>query len=257
MDKSEVTYNNLFNHVRILTRKANPVPINMDYERSAINSANNTFRGAEISCCFFHLSQYIYKRVQSSGRADVYRNDDIYKRVQSNGRADVYRNDDLFRTNVKMIGAIAFVIVDVVETFERLAHHCGQNEQVILDYFETNYIGELRRGRRRPPLFEHDLWIVYDRVLNNRPRTINAVEGWHNALSQSLGQSHANVWTFVDCLKREEAMTRLTIAQIQAGCPAPVQKRMYRNVNEQLSNIVVDYDNRDRIDYLRAISYVI
>ena len=52
-------------------------------------------------------------------------------------------------------------------------------------------------------------------------------------------------------------MTRLTIAQIQAGFPAPVQNRMYRNVNEQLSNIVVDYDNRVRIDYLRAISYVI
>ena len=181
-----------------------------------------------------------------------------YKRVESNGRADVYRNDDLFRTNVKMIDAIAFVpIVDVVETFERLANHCGQNEQVILDYFETNYIGELRRGRRRPPLFEHDLCSVYDRVLNNRTRTINAVEGWHNAFSQSFGQSHANVWTFVDCLKREEAMTRLTIAQIQAGFPAPVQKRMYRNVNEQLSNIVVDYDNRDRIDYLRATSYAI
>ena len=104
---------------------------------------------------------------------------------------------------------------------------------------------------------KHDLWRVYDRVLNNRPRTTNTVEGWHNAFSQSLGQSQANVWTFVDCLKREEAMTRLTIAQIQAGFPAPVQKRMYRNVNEQLSNIVVDCDNRDRIYYLRAISYVI
>ena len=183
---------------------------------------------------------------------------DIYERVQSNGRADVYRNDDLFRTNVKMIGAIAFVpIVDVVETFERLANHCRQNEQVILDYFETNYIGELRCGRRRPPLFEHDLWSVYDRVLNNRPRTTNAVEGWHNAFSQSLGQSHANVWTFIDCLKREDAMTRLTITQIQAEFPAPLQKRIYRNVNEQLWNIVVDYDNRDRIDYLRGISYVI
>ena len=62
----------------------------------------------------------------------------------------------VFRTNVKMIGAIAFVpIIDVVETFERLAHHCGQNEQVILDYCETNSIEELRLGRRRPPLFEH------------------------------------------------------------------------------------------------------
>ena len=31
MDKSEATYDNLFSHVRILTRNANPVSINMDY----------------------------------------------------------------------------------------------------------------------------------------------------------------------------------------------------------------------------------
>ena len=86
---------------------------------------------------------------------------DIYKRVQSNDRADLYRNDGLFRTNVKMIGAIAFVaIVDVVETFERLANHCRQNEQVILDYFETNY-------RRVTPLFEHDLWSVFKQPATN------------------------------------------------------------------------------------------
>ena len=72
MDKSESRYDNLFNHVRILTKNANPVSINMDYERAAINSANNTFPGAEISCCFFHSSQNIYKR-------DLYRNDDLFR----------------------------------------------------------------------------------------------------------------------------------------------------------------------------------
>ena len=62
MDKSEAIYryDNLFNHVWILIRNANPVSINMDYERAAISSANDTFSGAEISCCFFHLSQYIF-----------------------------------------------------------------------------------------------------------------------------------------------------------------------------------------------------
>ena len=74
-------YDNLFNHARILTRNANPVSINMDYERAAINSANDTFPEAEISCCFFHLSQNIYKRAQSNGRADVYRNDDLFRYI--------------------------------------------------------------------------------------------------------------------------------------------------------------------------------
>ena len=155
-----------------------------------------------------------------------------------------------------MIAAIAFVPqIDIVETFEILNDHCGENEEGLLDYFEANYIGELRRDRRRPPTFDHMMWNVYDRVLNNLPRTTNAVEGWHNAFARSLGQSHANIWSFVDCLKREEAMTRLIITQLRAGFPAQVQKRVYRELNARLWNVVADYENRQRIDYLRAISY--
>ena len=240
MDKSEGTYDLLFNHVRILVNDIDPASMNMDYERAAINSANTVFAGSEVSGCFFHLSQ------------------NIYKRVQNNGLVNMYRDDENFRTNVKMIGAIAFVpLADVVDTFELLADHVGQEEQVILDYFETNYIGEMRRGRRRPPLFEHGLWSVHDRVLNDLPRTTNAVEGWHNAFAMALGQSHANIWTFLDRIKREEALARLAITQLNAGYPPPVQKRIYRQINEQLSNIVVDYENCARLDYLRGISYSI
>ena len=47
----------------------------------------------------------------------------------------------------------------------------GNQEQVILDYFETNYIGELRRGRRLPPRFPHAMWSMNLRVQNDLPRS--------------------------------------------------------------------------------------
>ena len=44
-----------------------------------------------------------------------------------------------------MISALSFVLIaDTVEAFDVLCNHAGNAEQVILDYFETNYIGELR-----------------------------------------------------------------------------------------------------------------
>ena len=61
-----------------------------------------------------------------------------------------------FRTNIRMIAVISFVSVeDVRQAFEELCLHSGDVEQQVLDYFETNYIGELRRGRRLAPRFPH------------------------------------------------------------------------------------------------------
>ena len=49
----------------------------------------------------------------------------------------------------------------------------------------------------------------------------------------------------------------LKIAQYVAGDPVTPRSRVYRQLNEQIDNIVQDYRNRNIIDYLRAISYAI
>ena len=64
-----------------------------------------------------------------------------------------------------MIGALSFVpIADTVYAFTELSNHVGDQEQVILDYFETYYVGELRRGRRLNPRYPHTFWNVNTRV---------------------------------------------------------------------------------------------
>ena len=82
----------------------------------------------------------------------------MFRRVQNEGLQELYADNEEFRTNIRMIGALALVeLDDVIMAFEALSDHCQDNEQVILDYFETNYIGELRRGRRRRPRFAREL----------------------------------------------------------------------------------------------------
>ena len=110
---------------------------------------------------------------------------------------------------------------------------------------------------RANPLFPHDIWNVYDRVVGGLSRTTNSMEGWHNAFRRSVGQSHAHVWKFLSCLKRENEAMHLKIAQYVAGDPVTPRSRVYRQLNERIDNIVQDYRNRNIIDYLRAISYSI
>ena len=69
----------------------------------------------------------------------------IYKRVQDEGMSQLCMNDEEFRTNIRMISALSFApIADTIQAFDALSNHAGNQKQVILDYFESNYIGELR-----------------------------------------------------------------------------------------------------------------
>ena len=165
------------NHLNFLTGGVLPNSINVDFEIGAINAVRGEYPNSNVYSCLFHLSK------------------NVYKTVQANGLAALYLNDQVFRNNTRMICALAFVPIPVIQrSFNALCQICGNGEVPIIDYFATNYVGELRNGIRRPPIFEHELWSVYDWEVNNLSRTTNAVEGWHNVFARSVGQSHANIY---------------------------------------------------------------
>jgi hypothetical protein len=156
-----------------------------------------------------------------------------------------------------MIPALAFVPEDDVEdSFEQLREHLPDNAAPILDYFE-GYIGRPRpndQGRANP-LFPLEMWNVHDRTVEGRPRTNNHVEGWHRRFQANIGASHPNFWHFLDVMKREESLTRVEIAQMDAGVQPPAPRRVYRDVQQRILTIVQDYHNRDRMAYLRGIAH--
>ena len=124
-----------------------------------------------------------------------------------------------------------------------------------MDYFESNYIGELRRNRRLPPRFPHAMWNVNNRVLDDLPRTNNDLEGWHNRFSTSFNEYHAHIWKFIEGLKKYSALNNHTIAQVLAGAPIPPQRRLYRDINQRIQALVAGYQNNNIIPFLRGISY--
>ena len=221
-----------------LTDGAVPHSLMTDFEIGAINAFSDVYSNMNQFGCHFHLSQSIQRHVREQGLTQL------------------YMNDPVFRENVKMISALAFVPVqNVVGDFTTWVGHCRVNEQHILDYFENTYIGQPLRGRRNAPLFAPDFWNVTARVLNGLPRTTNAVEGWYNKFNRCVSASHPSVWKLIEAMRGDSAANHLSIAQEINGQLPPAQKRRYVQVNNNISNLVATYANRDIIHFLRCISY--
>ena len=99
----------------------------------------------------------------------------------------------------------------------------GYEEQVICDYFESKYIGVLRRGTRLAPIFPHAMWNMSLRVKNELPRTNNDLERWLNRLFGLLQQRHAHIWKFIEKMQNDSTLNHHSMAQIMAGAAVPPQ----------------------------------
>ena len=101
-----------------------------------------------------------------------------------------------------MLPALAFVPANLVrKVFEGVALRMREEEPCLtslLEYFEANYIGTITRD----PRFEIAIWNQWDRAGEYVRRTNNNVEGWHRALTSTMGISNPTIWKFFGELKK-------------------------------------------------------
>ena len=179
----------------------------------------------------------------------------VYRKVQEAGLQQRYQADADFSLAIKMLPAIAFCpVADVVDAFETLAEDIGDDYQGLLDYFEDTYIGRPGRRQRRDPRFSHDMWNVYQRTLQELPRTNNNIEGWHRGFQSLIGSCHPNIWTFLGKLKRQESPHHVQLTQILAGDVIPHRKK-YQDAASRVLHLVQNYGNRHVLDFLRGVAY--
>ena len=74
-NKTQATYDRLFGELATHLNGHVPTDILFDYEKTAMNSAENVFAGITVTGCFFHLSQNIWRRIRENGLRPLYRND--------------------------------------------------------------------------------------------------------------------------------------------------------------------------------------
>ena len=97
----------------------------MDYEKAAMSLVIEIYGEVQLQGCFYHLSQCIYRKVQSPGFQQK------------------YQEDAEFSLSIRMIPALAFVSVDdLLDVFDKLQESITDNDVLkVIDYFEDNYIG--------------------------------------------------------------------------------------------------------------------
>ncbi|KAI6648122.1 hypothetical protein LOD99_11931 [Oopsacas minuta] len=192
-NKSIATYTKMWKVIRDACPNCQPHYFFVDFEQSAINSFNSIWTLTQVKACFFHLSQSVYRKLQSLG-------------LQSE-----YHNDPEFALTMRMLPALAFVPPELVGwSFQQLIMTFPENAYPLCRYFEENYIGILNlNGERNTPLFPISLWNNFHLVLQGLPRSTNLVETWHRGFQSTCGCHHPTIWKFIDCLKTEQGNAEL------------------------------------------------
>lgn len=246
-NKNKKTYQKALDVIKTMIRNYSPEEIILDFEPAFFKTFHKMFPQCRLKGCLFHFS------------------DCVWRHVQEFGLQKLYSEDIAFMSSVKMLIALSFVpSEDVIYAYEILisSRYFVQNEELfnnLLNYFENTWIGSKRRNNdRKKPLFDIDMWNNFNDVINNLPRTNNAVEGWHNAFSGRVGKHHAEMNEFINCLKLEQNSTELTINHLKTGADVAGPKRKkYKNYDERLANVVNQYNRNDVIEYLRNVAVLI
>ena len=226
-----------------------------DFETAAYSSMRSLFPGLGVECCFFHFGQANWRKISELGLRTKY-------------------VEDLdFSLKVRMFTALAFVPPDIVRhAFQEIKSLLPPEAEDFAMYFERTYIGQysasdvgtdelrpLRLTWREPP-FPPSIWSVYDRTLGSEPRTTNFLEGWHRRISSILGQTHPNIWKFLEFLKGEQSNTEARKQALLRG--ETVSKKSSKAIGREkrLKKVVSEFQLRTNnghtcIEYLEGLAH--
>ncbi|KAL0829666.1 hypothetical protein ABMA28_003172 [Loxostege sticticalis] len=195
--KSENSYFKFFEIIRIYCKNnfnldLKPEIIISDFEQAIIKASLRVFPNSIHKCCFFHLSQSIWKHIQKAGLSKK------------------YTNDSEFAHKMRHILALAYLKPeDIPAAFELIRREVLPNEsKEVADWFRKYYVNGTYTSTRsqsspdkpksvikkKPPLFPPGLWSVLDCFVAGIPITQNAVESWNNRWISLLNRKKNNIY---------------------------------------------------------------
>ncbi|KAG7162431.1 hypothetical protein Hamer_G007969, partial [Homarus americanus] len=163
--------------------------------------------------CFYHLTQSTWRKIQSLGLSNRYKEDGDIKHFCG------------------MLDGLAFLPVDRI--------------QDLVDYFDANHdtvtyrrIGQTRqypgpvtmRVRRIPLLLPPEKWNVNLATIENEYRTNNLCESWNRGFQQLVGYSHPTIWTAIERIRKDAAIVSMHLTLDARG--QPPYKRVRRETRD-------------------------
>lgn len=172
-----------------------PREIMTDFETGMIKAINDVYKTTHHLGCFFHFIQSCTKRITKIGG-------DVLKR---------FNKEEGFACSLKHLMALALVPKEKVhEYFDIIIAENLIPDQAneFVQYFEKYYIGrpdDDRPGRRKDPVFKLSLWNCHQLAAEERPKTNNAMEGWHHSFHEQFQYTHPNIFKFIKAIKTHTA----------------------------------------------------
>ncbi|CAF1109324.1 unnamed protein product [Brachionus calyciflorus] len=179
-----------------------PDSFSCDFEKGLLNTIQLTFEKCKVLGCWFHLSQNLWKHVQSYGLVEKYSSDkEFYKAFQR-------------------LKALPFVPCDdVVDAFKVIKCNSPVEFNLMLEYFETYYIGKLKKNSksvREEPMFAIETWNVYERIEKDLPRANNNLEAWHKVFGNDC-KKNPTLHKLINQFRLEQNLTEIILDQINSG----------------------------------------
>ena len=109
-------------------------------------------------------------------------------------------------------------------------------------------------SRRGKPKISLQLWNVYERVIQDLPRSNNAVEGWHHAFNNRVSIKHPSVTKLAKSILREQSRFEIDIERLRVGEQPKKKKKVYENLDARLKRVVISYDANNIEEYLTRIA---
>ncbi|CAG8768537.1 26790_t:CDS:2, partial [Dentiscutata erythropus] len=126
-NKSEELYQQLFQYLNEIAEENNIVLslsiVITDFERASINASHNEFPGVTNKCCFFHLGQ--------SG----------WRKIQKVGLVNQYGDDDNLSIGLQQLFALAFLLPkEIPSAFIILKQYIPSIANAVVEWFELTYV---------------------------------------------------------------------------------------------------------------------
>ena len=194
--------------------------------------------GVTIQGCFYHLTQSTWRNIQQLGLSDL------------------YKRDDGFRLFCGQLDGLALLPVDEVTAgMAHLRATAPPEAASLLEYFDTTYVSGTYRQRKSAAAststtlslrrvvapFPPSVWNCNKTKHEGGPRTNNVAEGWNNAISHLVDQSHPSIWKLILNLKKEYKRVQLLVLQDQRGIRPPQRNRRETSeLQKRLHNLCGD-----------------
>ena len=234
-DKRELTYKTLWTFIidicSSMDLQLQPSVVHVDFEVAMHTVINELFPNSSIKCCRFHLGQAWYRKIQSLGLSEDYKD-----------------RESEIGTWLKLSFGLHFVDPSTVEDCfaDVLIADLPADDRCIkfADYLLDNYI--TADSRYPPPMWAESP--------SHQKRTNNATESFHSHFNKQFYSSHPSIFVFLDIIQNIQTEAYIKIRSTRQATVSKLRKTDKERTDFAITQYQKFMDNSIALrEYMRSV----